>query len=224
MSTTSEGSPGPRRKYDNSRRRADAEARQRRIVDAASALFVEHGFGATSIDHIAAAADVSSPTVYATYGSKAGVLSAVIGAALVGDFDGIPVLDRAPDFANVSRGRYVARFAAYAKFIRTLNERMAPLIRVMEQAASSDPALGELRSQLRAVLYADCRHWIDQLGPKRLLRGLSADRAVDVMAMTNSPYVYSMLTDDGGFTPDEYELWLAHALPHLLLKPKLLGD
>lgn len=67
MSTTSR--PRPSRKYDNSRRRADAEARQRRIVDAATDLFVEQGFSATSIDQIAAAADVSAPTIYATFGS-----------------------------------------------------------------------------------------------------------------------------------------------------------
>jgi AcrR family transcriptional regulator len=157
MSTNSAKPPRPRRKYDNRRRRADAEARQRRIVDAAVALFTEQGFGATSIDQIAATADVSPQSIYATYGSKAGVLSRAIEVALVGDHDGIPVVDRAPGLADMSAAVCVARFAAYAKFIRALNERVAPLIRVMEQAASSDPALGELRSGLRATQQADCR-------------------------------------------------------------------
>ncbi|MGB8505622.1 TetR/AcrR family transcriptional regulator, partial [Mycobacterium sp.] len=79
MSTTRRADS--RRTYDNSRRRADAEGRQRRIVDAATALFVEQGFGGTSIDQIAAAADVSPQTVYATYGSKAAVLSRAIDVA-----------------------------------------------------------------------------------------------------------------------------------------------
>ena len=48
MSTT------PRRRYDNSRRQADAEARQRRIVEAATTLFMDQGFAGTSIDQIAA--------------------------------------------------------------------------------------------------------------------------------------------------------------------------
>jgi AcrR family transcriptional regulator len=224
MSTSSAKPPRPRRKYDNRRRRADAEARQRRIVDAAVALFIEQGFGATSIDQIAATADVSPQSIYATYGSKAGVLSRAIEVALVGDQDGIPVVDRAPGLADMSAAVCVARFAAYAKFIRALNERVAPLIRVMEQAASSDPALGELRSGLRATQQADCRHWIDQLGPEALRPGLSAAHAVYVMSMIDSPYVYSLLTIDGALTPDDYEQWLAHALPHLLLKPQLLSD
>jgi hypothetical protein len=32
-----------------------------------------------------------------------------------------------------------------------------------------------------------------------------------------------MPTVDGPMTADDYERWLAHALPHLLLKPQLLG-
>jgi len=224
MSTSSAKPPRPRRKYDNRRRHADAEARQRRIVDAAAALFIEQGFGATSIDQIADTADLSPQSIYATYGSKAGVLARAIDVALVGDHDGIPVVDRAPGLADISAAVCAARFAAYAKFIRILNEGVAPLIRVMEQAASSDPALSELRSGLRVTQQADCRHWIDQLGSKALRPGLSAAHAVDVMSMVDSPYVYSLLTVDGSLTPDDYERWLAHALPHLLLKPELLSD
>ena len=37
-------------------------------------------------------------------------------------------------------------------------------------------------------------------------------------------HVYSLLTVDGDMAADEYEQWLAHALPHLRLKPELLGD
>ena len=224
VSIGSASTPRPRRKYDNRRRRADAEARQRRIVDAAVALFIERGFGATSIDQIAATADVSPQSIYATYGSKAGVLTAAIEVALVGDHDGIAVVDRAPGLADISGDLCTARFADYAKFIRALNERVAPLIRVMEQATSSEPALKELRSRLRDIQKADCRQWIDQLGAESLRPGLATEHAVDVMSMINTPYVYSLLTVDGDLTADEYEQWLAHALPHLLLKPELLSD
>jgi hypothetical protein len=57
--------------------------------------------------------------------------------------------------------------------------------------------------------------------PDSLRPGLSAARAADDMATVNSPYVYSMLTVDGHLTPDDYEPWLANALPHLLLTPEL---
>ena len=83
-----------------------------------------------------------------------------------------------------------------------------------------DHGLGRLHDTQRA----DCRHWIDQLGPQSLRPGLSTQQAVNVMSMINTPYVYSLLTVDGDMSADDYEQWLAHALPHLLLKPELLSD
>lgn len=222
VSTTSR--PGPRRKYDNSRRRADAEARQRRIIDAATDLFVEQGFGATSIDQIAAAADVSAPTVYATFGSKAGVLARAIDVALVGDYEDIPLVDRALRLIEKSGTQELRQFAAVAHFIRTLNERVAPLIRVMEQAASTDPALQELRTRLMGAIRVDCSVIVEKSWRTALRPELSEDKATDATAMMLSPYVYSILTVDWGWSPDRYQQWLADALPHLLLRPELLRE
>ena len=128
-------STAPRRRYDNSRRRADAETRQRRIVDAATTLFVDQGFAGTSIDQIAAAADVSPQTVYATFGSKAAVLSRAIDVAVVGDYAAVPLADRLPVLTDLSREQRRMYFATVAHFVRELHERVAPLMRVLEQAA-----------------------------------------------------------------------------------------
>ncbi|MES1929908.1 transcriptional regulator [Salinisphaera dokdonensis CL-ES53] len=46
------------------------------VLDAARALFVEHGFGASSMDAIAARAGVSKATVYAHYASKQALFAA----------------------------------------------------------------------------------------------------------------------------------------------------
>lgn len=217
MSTT------PRRRYDNSRRRADAEMRQRRIVDAATTLFVDQGFAGTSIDQIAAAADVSPQTVYATYGSKAAVLSRAIDVAIVGDYGAVPLADRMPVLAEVSNEQHRIYFAAAARFVRVLHERVAPLMRVMEQAAATDPGLEELRLRLIREIRADTALWITQLG-SALRPGLTKAHAADVMVTVQSPYVYSTLTVDLGWSPAQYEQWLAHAMPGLLLRPELLSD
>ena len=216
-------STAPRRRYDNSRRRADAEMRQRRIVDAATTLFVDQGFGGTSIDQIAAAADVSPQTVYATYGSKAAVLSRAIDVAVVGDYAAEPLADRLPVLADMSSGQHRMYFAGAAHFVRELHERVAPLMRVMEQAAATDPGLEDLRLRLTREIRADCALWVTQLGSS-LRPGLTKAHAGDVMVTVQSPYVYSMLTVDLGWSPARYEQWLAHAMPHLLLRAELLSD
>jgi AcrR family transcriptional regulator len=222
MSTTSR--PTPRRKYDNSRRRADAEARQGRIIDAATALFVEQGFGATSIDQIAAAGGVSSPTVYATFGSKAGVLARAIDVAVAGNYEDVPLIDRALSVIEKSGTKELRQFVAIAHFIRTVNERVAPLIRVMEQAAATDPALEELRTRLFGAIRADCAATVENYWSTALRPGLSDAEAADATATMLSPQVFSMLTVDMGWSPHRYQQWLAHALPHLLLRPELLRE
>ncbi len=220
MSTTSR--TNRRRRYDNSRRQADAEARQHRIIEAATTLFVEQGFGGTSIDQIAVAANVSPQTIYATYGSKAGVLSRAIDVAVLGDFEDRPLVDRIPVLAERTSNEHRLHFATAARFVRALHERVAALIRVLEQSACTDPALEELRTRLVRGIRADCAVWVAQLGTA-LRPGLTKARAADVMVTIQSPYIFSMLTVDLGWTPDQYERWLAHALPHLLLRPELLS-
>jgi AcrR family transcriptional regulator len=210
-----------RRKYDNRRRRADAEARQRRVIEEATGLFVEHGFAATSIDDIAAAADVSAPTIYATFGSKSGVLAQAIDVSVVGDYNDVPVVDRVLTLIDQAGIQVLRQFAAVAGFIRTVNERVAPLARVMEQAASTDPALEKLRTTLIAAIRADCAVAIERNWRSALRPGLSEDAAADAMATMMSPSVYSTLVVDMGWSPDRYQEWLAHALPHLLLRPEL---
>jgi AcrR family transcriptional regulator len=204
-----------RRSYDNSRRQADAEARQHRIIEAATELFVEQGFTGTSIDQIAVAADVSAQTVYATYGSKAGVLKRAIDIAVVGDFEAATLADRLP-VLDLS-GRHQPAFATAARFVRALHERVAPLMRVMLQAGLED-----MRLRLTREMRASCAVLVAQVGPG-LRPGLSKEKAADVLVTVQSPYLYLMYTGDLGWTPDQYEKWLADALPRLLLRPELLS-
>lgn len=90
------------------------------MIEAAARLFVEQGFGATSINQIAAAAEVSAPTSYATFGSKAGVLARAIDVAVVGDYEDVPVVDRVLSLIEEAGPQELRQFAAAAHFIRTI--------------------------------------------------------------------------------------------------------
>ena len=58
--------------------REEAEARDVRLLDVATSLFMERGFDGTSIDAVAEAAGVSKPTVYARYRDKRDLFVAVL--------------------------------------------------------------------------------------------------------------------------------------------------
>src|SRR4051794_41978963 len=54
-----------------------AIGRDQRLIEVATRLFLDRGFDATSLDAVAEAARVSKPTVYARYGDKRGLFTAV---------------------------------------------------------------------------------------------------------------------------------------------------
>jgi TetR/AcrR family transcriptional regulator, mexJK operon transcriptional repressor len=58
--------------------REEAEARDVRLLDVATRLFMERGFDGTSIDAVAEAAGISKPTVYARYRDKRDLFAAVL--------------------------------------------------------------------------------------------------------------------------------------------------
>lgn len=211
-SRTSRGVP-KRRGYDASRRQADAQQRHRRIVEGATGLFLDKGFGATSINEIAKAADVSAQTVYATFGSKAAVLARAVDVAIVGDFDDVAMVDR-PRKWVATDPRDMFRVAA--RVSREAAERVGPLIRVVESAAAIDPSLEELRIQLISGLRSDSAVVISEFPAEVLRPDLSLEHAADIAAMIASASTYMTFVVDMGWSADEYEDWLADAFQRLL--------
>lgn len=60
--------------------RPGADATRRKIVESAGRIFLERGFSNTSLEEVGEAAGVTKPTVYSHFGSKEGLLMAVVEA------------------------------------------------------------------------------------------------------------------------------------------------
>src|SRR5260370_30510272 len=84
------------RRYDNSRRQAQARATRADIVAAARRLFTEHGYPATTIEAIGEAASTPLATVYRLFGSKRRILAALLDVSLRRDDEPIALPDRPP--------------------------------------------------------------------------------------------------------------------------------
>src|SRR4051812_31252131 len=80
-----------KRRYDSPRRQEQAAATRSAILDAASRLFEEQGYLATTMAQVAAAASVSLKTVYLAFETKSGLLRALWHLLLRGDEDAAPV-------------------------------------------------------------------------------------------------------------------------------------
>src|SRR5437588_10035469 len=81
------------RPYNSLRRREQAEATRRKIIDAAHRLFVLHGYTATTLPSIAREAGVSMPTVTSVFGTKYALLTALIKTTVRGDAAPAPLVE-----------------------------------------------------------------------------------------------------------------------------------
>ncbi len=105
-----------KRQYNSVRRREQAGETRLRIIRSAYDLFVDQGYGRTTIAQIARTAGVAVETVYATFGSKPKLLHEVWDVTVGGDEDDMPVHERAEVLAvraEADLGRRLRRLAVF---------------------------------------------------------------------------------------------------------------
>ncbi len=83
-----------KKSYNSPLRVEQARATRRAIVAAAARLFVERGYGPTTVDAIAETAGVSRKTVFTSVGGKAEALKLAIDWAIVGDDEPVSLQQR----------------------------------------------------------------------------------------------------------------------------------
>ena len=88
------GDVGPGRARPGARGQARTRLARAAVVDAARTLFLERGYGATTIEAISDLADVPPATVYRLFSSKRGILKATLDVSIVGDDEAVPLADR----------------------------------------------------------------------------------------------------------------------------------
>lgn len=200
------------------RRQRKAQATRGRILDAAQALFVRDGYAATTITAIAEEADVAVQTVYAVFGGKRAILTELVAARVVGDDDPAPLRERQEwqeIEAETDPRRQLALLAATAARI---GSRIADLYTVMAAAAASDAEIASTYQRQQQARYADQWRMAQSLADKDALRpGLTDAHATDIIWTLANPHTYRTLVIERGWSPGDYEDWLARVLACSLL-------
>ena len=133
--------PVKRRSYDSSRRRAQAKDNQSAIVCAARDLFIEQGYGRTTIADIARTAGVSVETIYAAFGNKATLLHKAWDITVGGDDQDIVFHERPEVVAIRNEPDLAKRFMLHAAFSTQTAQRIAPFQLMVHSAAGPTPRL-----------------------------------------------------------------------------------
>lgn len=192
------GSVKTSRRYDATGRRETARATRRAVLSAATALFHERGYAATTMADVAAAAGVAVQTVYSTVGGKAALLKEAYDVAIAGDDEPVPVSERPEILAVKAETDGVRKLELYAEHLAGVMRRTARLDQVLQVGADADTAVAELRDRLYAARYAGMTEFATNLRAQRLLRrGLGVTRAADVLVAHMDPVNYVRLAQAG---------------------------
>jgi AcrR family transcriptional regulator len=208
----------PRRPYTSPLRAEQAQLTRDRILDAAEELFLAGGYGATTITRVARQAGVATDTVYAAFGSKRGILKALMDARVTGDTDLVPLLDRPGIQATAAEPDRGTRIRFAADGIAAIHQRTRRIDDLMLSAAGTDPELAAIRSDIQQRQRLDgMRHALSAIkGTDSLRAGLDDDRAADILWTLTSPDLNRLLIDQRHWTTDQYRHWLADAIERLL--------
>jgi AcrR family transcriptional regulator len=206
------------RRYDSPRRREQAAATRRQILDAAQRLFAEHGYAATPMSAIAAEAGVALKTVYVVFETKSGLLRALWHLLLRGDEGDAPMGERAWYRAVLDEPDPQRQVEMTAHASRVVKERAGTLLAVIRDAAATDPDSADLWARIGSEFHDTQRGIAAALERNSALRaGLGVDRAADRLWTLNHPDVWHLLVGERGWTPEEWEAWFAEAMRAQLL-------
>ena len=206
------------RRYNSPRRREQAAATRRQILEAAQRLFESSGWSATTMAAIAEEAGVSLKTVYLAFETKSGVLRALWNLRLRGDEGEAPVGERAWYREVLEEPDPERQLQLTAKNSRMVKERIGPLLGVIRSAAPVDADSAALWNRIQSDFYENQRGIVETLHKRKALRrGLGVERASDILWTLNHPDLWQLLVGERGWTAEQWEGWFTEAARAQLL-------
>ena len=181
-------------------------------------MFLERGYGATTIEAISEAADVPLATVYRLFSSKLGILKSLLDVSIVGDDENAPMADRPQIQTLLAVHDPREQLTGFVAIIVQVNARIAPVYRILASAAGADTDAASLLDVLTTQRQRGQRLIARSLARAGALRIELRERdAADIIHALLSPELYRLLVLDRAWRPERYERWLAAMLIDQLL-------
>lgn len=197
----------------SSKRTERAKQTRRRITEAARDLFVEHGYGATTLQEVAVKAGVAVQTIYFVFGNKRTLLKELVDITIAGDDEPVATTER--DWFRDARAAETAgtQLRAHVAGTRRILDRVASITQMLSTAIASDQEVAALWPR-----GDDPRYQVHATAAKSLVGkpgardGVSAELAADVLFAVLSPELYRLLVRDRGWSPEQWERWAYETL------------
>jgi AcrR family transcriptional regulator len=209
-----------KRQYRSDQRAATAAATRARLREAATRLFIEHGYTATTMKEIAALAGVGERTLYDAFPTKAALFGHTLSVATTGDEAPVRVADRTEVRAAQAEPDPRAAIGQYIGYAADLFERAGDLIMVSVEAAGADPDMrtaADAGARATHEVYLSLTTRLDQRGALR--EGLNPIEAADILYALASPHMHQLLRRHRQWSFPAYRAWLEQAACRELLPP-----
>lgn len=208
--------PVKKRAYSSPVRAEQAARTRARILEAAADLFAADGYARTTIRAIAEAAGVANDTVYAVFGSKPRVLTALIDQRMAPAAGVTNVLDRPEARAVRDEPDQRRQLHLFAVDIAAISARVRPVYEILRTASAVEPEMAAIHAEMdgyRLRNMTEAARWLAAHGPLRV----EVDRAGEIIWTLASPDVARLLCDVRGWSAEDYAAWLEDTLAGALL-------
>jgi TetR/AcrR family transcriptional regulator, regulator of autoinduction and epiphytic fitness len=209
-----------KRRYDSTRRREQAQATRRAILDAAGRLFVGSGYAATTLAAVAAEAGVSVQTVYATFTSKSQLLSDLVDVTIAGDDEEVPMAGRsfAADIRALPHAR--DKLARYAANLAEVHAREADVMIALAGAATADEDAAAIWRKNRDERRAGMALFATDLAATGTVRpDVTVEQVADVLWLAMDVAAYDWLVRERGWPVAGYIDWYVTSVAGAVLTP-----
>jgi AcrR family transcriptional regulator len=180
---------------------------------AAYELFIDQGYGATTLQGVAERAGVAVQTIYFAFGNKPSLLKELVDVTIAGDDEPIPTMQRDWFREALVADTAEAHLRAHVRGTCGVLARVAPIMDVLHAAGAQDPSLASLWQQ-----DTDPRLEVQTAAARSLLAkpgataDLTVEHAADLLYGLLSPQLYLLFIRDRGWTPDRWEQWVYETL------------
>jgi AcrR family transcriptional regulator len=210
--------PAVKRGYRSDLRAAQARATRRAVVAAATELFIEQGYGATTVEAVAQSAGVSRKTVFTAVGGKPELLKTALNWAVAGDDKPLALADRAAMRRALEQTDPTALIGEWVGILVDIDTRVGPLLRVLEVAAGIDQDARRLADHIDGERLTGARTIVSRLTAMNALTpGITRGDATDIAWLATDPMLHDRLVGSRGWSLSRFQKWLTEALCHQLL-------
>ena len=206
-----------KRSYNSSRRRAQAGETRSLIVRTARDLFIEHGYGHTTVADIARTAGVSVETIYGAFGSKATLLQKAWDITVGGDDQDIVFHERPEVVAIRNEPDLTRRLMLHAAFSTRTARRIAPFQLMVQSAAGADPSAAAMLNEMGRQRLAGMTVMAREVAKTGQL-AVTEDECRDIMWSMTDGVLWNRLVNERRWTNERFAEWLGTLWVHLLVK------